>query len=281
LRTDYNSLFGMLISPRMSFRYNPNEQTVIRFSAGRGFHSPFVIAENISWLATNKALDFVQVTEAEVAWNYGANVTHKFKIGTRAASISIDAYRTDFTRQLLIDQETSVDSVRVYYTDRPSWAQTALFSFQMELVKGLDMKVATKFQDVQATYADGVRRWLPMLPRHRSLVSFDYTTPNQKWMATATMHLVGTQRLPDSQHTGHVHSDDFPERTPIYPVFQAQLTRKWKKFEIYLGGENLTSYTQHHLIIDADKPESKYFNASQVWAPAFGRMGFVGLRTSF
>ncbi len=279
LRTDYNSLFGILVAPRVSFRYNPNNRTVVRASAGRGFHSPFVLAENISWLATNKTVYFAQVTHAEAAWNYGANLTQKFQISTCAANWTIDLYRTDFTRQLLIDQETATDTVRAYYTTAPSWSQSVMLSFQLELMRGLDLKLATKFQDVQATYADGVRRWIPMLPRHRSLASLDYTSRNEKWKLNTTLHLVGTQRLPDNEGIPHLHGS-FPERTPVYPLLQAQLTHRFKRFEVYLGGENLTGYTQHHLIIAADRPESKYFNASQVWAPSFGRMGYLGIRFS-
>jgi outer membrane receptor for ferrienterochelin and colicins len=279
LRTDYNSLFGVLVSPRASARYNPSQATVWRASVGKGFHAPFIISENLSWLATNKALDFAKVTHAESAWNYGLNVVHKMQIGGRTASISFDAYRTDFERQLLIDQETRPDTLSVYYSTGKSWAQTAMAMFQINIAKGLDIKLATKVQDVQATYRDGVLRRAPMLPMHRHLVSLDYTTRDERWMLTATMHVVGTQRLPKNEGNPHVHGD-FPERTPVYPTFQAQLTRKWKRIEVYVGGENLSSYTQHRQIISADDPTSKFFNASQVWAPAFGRMGFVGLRVT-
>jgi outer membrane receptor for ferrienterochelin and colicins len=277
LRTDYNSLFGLLISPRASFRYNLTEKTVFRLSAGKGYHSPFLIAENISWLATNKTLDFAAVTHAESAWNYGLNFVQKFKVFGKESSISIDLFRTDFERQLLIDQETRPDTVAIYYTTAPAWAQTGMATFQMELTTWLDLKLATKMQDVQATYQDGVRRWLPMVARHRSLISLDFNVPNEKWAATTTLHLVGNQRLPKNEGAPHLHGN-FPERTPVYPVMSAQLTRKWKRFEVYVGGENLTAYTQHHQIISANDPSSKFFNASQVWAPSFGRMAFVGLR---
>jgi outer membrane receptor for ferrienterochelin and colicins len=277
LRADMHSLFGLLVSPRSSIKYNFNDRAVIRASVGRGFHSPYIIPENISWLATNKAIDFAQVTHAESAWNYGINYTQSFHIANRASSLAIDLYRTDFERQLLIDQETDLNKVQIYYNTDAAWAQTALATFQINPFKGFDVKLAWKIQDVQSTYADGIIRWQPLLPRHRGLLSLDYTTPNERWVFNTTAHVVGTQRLPNNEGIPHLHGN-FPSASDTYAVFAAQVTRKWKTFELYLGGENLGSYTQHHLIISANDPSSKYFNASQVYAPAFGRMAYLGLR---
>jgi outer membrane receptor for ferrienterochelin and colicins len=43
----------------------------------------------------------------------------------------------------------------------------------------------------------------------------------------------------------------------------------------------LTNYTQKRPIIDADNPFGQDFNATQVYAPITGAMGYVGLRFEF
>jgi hypothetical protein len=61
-------------------------------------------------------------------------------------------------------------------------------------------------------------------------------------------------------------------------VLNAQITRVWKQWEVYVGGENLTGYKQHNPIIAADRPFSTDFDASSIWGPIFGQMAYVGVR---
>ena len=66
-----------------------------------------------------------------------------------------------------------------------------------------------------------------------------------------------------------------------YPVvlINAQVTYvRVKDFEIYVGGENLTNFMQHDAIVLAENPSDEYFDASLIWGPVFGRMGYVGMR---
>jgi outer membrane receptor for ferrienterochelin and colicins len=49
-------------------------------------------------------------------------------------------------------------------------------------------------------------------------------------------------------------------------------------FNVYLGVENLLNYKQTNPIVSSDVPYSKYFDASMVWGPIYGRMLYAGLR---
>lgn len=55
------------------------------------------------------------------------------------------------------------------------------------------------------------------------------------------------------------------ELSPKYPVFFAQVSRKIKKLDLYLGCENIGNYKQEHPILAADHPFSTAFNSSVVW----------------
>jgi outer membrane receptor for ferrienterochelin and colicins len=57
-RIDWNSRFGWQATPRLSAKYNFTEKSIVRISAGRGFRSPNVVAENISLLASNRSVQF-------------------------------------------------------------------------------------------------------------------------------------------------------------------------------------------------------------------------------
>ncbi len=280
-RTDWNSRFGWLFTPRLSAKYNFTEKSVVRLSAGRGYRSPNLVAENISLLASNRQLRFASDLGLEVAWNYGLNLTQRFEVAKREASFSVDLYRTDFTRQVVVDVEQSPTQVFFYNLSGKSFSNSLLAMLQYNVLPGLDMKVAYKWNDVQTTYAGGDLRVQPLVARHRGLVTLDYTTPNKRWMFNTSMQLVGAKRLPDNSQVPHEYTHDFPVNSPTYATVNFQVTRHLgKKFEIYMGGENLTNYQQHHAIIAADDPSSPYFNGSQIWGPTMGTVGYLGIRFS-
>jgi len=66
----------------------------------------------------------------------------------------------------------------------------------------------------------------------------------------------------------------------IYPMLSAQVTHTYKKWEFYIGGENLTNFVQHHAIIDAQNPFSNFFDATRVWGSIMGANVYLGVRFS-
>lgn len=291
-RMDWNSRFGWQATPRLSAKYNFTEKSILRVSAGRGFRSPNVVAENISLLASNRNLVFgspitgnKQILGPEEAWNYGVNYTQNFKFAARDASFSVDLYRTDFVHQVLVDVERPpVDSqlsVYFYNSEGQSFSNSLLLNFQYNLLPGLDVKLSFKWNDVRAEFADGKLKTQPLVAQQRGLVSVDYTTPNKRWSFNTYVQIVGPQRLPDNSFLPHELTHDFPATSPTFALLNAQITRKFgQNFELYGGCENITGYQQHHAIISANNPASTFFNGSQVWAPMMRQVGYLGLRWS-
>ena len=279
-RVDYNSRFDRLMfTPRMSMKYNFSTETVVRLSAGRGFRSPNLMAENISLLASNRSFSFANDLGLEEAWNYGANFTRNFKIARKSGSFAIDLYRTDFVKQILVDVDRSPLTVYFYNVNGPSFSNSAMAMLQYNFFQGFEAKVVGKWQDVRATYSDGVLRRVPLTPVVRGLATVDYTTPNKKWTFNVRSQIVGPQRLPDNSQVPHELTHDFPAESPVYAILSGQITHIINaKTEIYFGGENLTNYQQHHAIIAANDPSSVYFNGSQLWAPMSGVVVYVGFR---
>ena len=61
----------------------------------------------------------------------------------------------------------------------------------------------------------------------------------------------------------------------------AQVTRKFKHFEVYIGGENLTDFSQKNAVISANNPWSASFDPTMVYGPIDGAMAYLGIRMSF
>ena len=69
-----------------------------------------------------------------------------------------------------------------------------------------------------------------------------------------------------------------PDKSPAYLLFYAQITKRYKSWDFYIGGENLSNFVQKDPIIAADNPFGKYFDSSMIWGPISGRMLYAGLR---
>lgn len=281
-RMDYNTRFKRwMFTPRLSAKYNFSTNSVFRLSAGKGYRSPHLVAENVSLLASNKSLQFAPGMGMESAWNYGVNYTQQYKWRGRPGSVSLDLYRTDFLNQILVDVDQSPFVVSFYEVKSNALSQIALLTAQYEVLKGLEVKISGKYQDARAVYSDGVERQAILLPKYRGLITLDYTTPNKKWMFNVRTQLIGAQRLPDNSQIPHEYTHGFPEYSPTYSLWSGQVTYHLSATtELYLGGENITNYQQHEAIIAAREPSSPYFNGAQLWAPMGGNILYLGIRYS-
>jgi outer membrane receptor for ferrienterochelin and colicins len=275
LRVDRHNLFGTLLTPRMHLRYNPWEKTSLRLSAGKGYHTANLIAENIAVLASARRIVAAQTSLQEKAWTFGAGVVQQFKFQEREGSLAIDAYRTQFIDRVLPDVEAA-RSIRFYNVQNGSWSNVLQLELNVEVLPRLDLRLAWRSQDVRATY-DGVLKQMPLTPGHQGLINLGWKTKSERWLADVTFAYTGSQRLPSTSDNPAGYQAG--ARSPAFPRLNAQVTRKLgKTFEIYLGGENLTNYRQASPVIAAGQPFGPYFDASIAWGPLMGAMCYMGLR---
>lgn len=75
IRGDYSSEYGFFVTPRAHVKYNPNEYLHFRLSAGKGYRTNHVLAENNYLLASSRKMKIASHLDQEEAWNYGASVS--------------------------------------------------------------------------------------------------------------------------------------------------------------------------------------------------------------
>lgn len=278
LRTDVHPKFGLFVSPRLNFKYNFNVGDVFRFAAGRGVRVANPIAENVAFLATNRAISVATDLKPEDAYNIGVNFVKTFKIaGTREARWSFDAYRTQFINQVIADLETDYQKAQFYNLNGKSYANTFLTMLNLPILNGFDIKLAYKFNDVKATYKNQLLE-VPLVAKHRSLLGLDYKTPNKKWLFNWTTQFIGQQRMADRKEIPAnlgVHKMAY---SPTYTLTHTSVNFFWKNMEFYTGVENLFGYTQHNPIMVWQDPTSLHFDATQIYAPMMGQRIYGGLR---
>jgi len=276
LRTDYHSVFGLLVTPRIHFRYQLDDHTSLRSSAGRGYRSASILAENMGILATSRSLVFLEDFNIEEAWNYGFNVTRDFHlINHREINISLDIYRTDFENRIIVDMDQDVSSVYFYNLNGKSYSNSFQAEVRAEPLERFDITLAYRDNDVKATY-NGDLLQAPLTSKYKGLITLSYATDFNIWTFDLTGQLNGQSRLPDTRMNPVAYQRD--EYSPAFFILHAQITKRFKHFDIYAGGENLTDFRQEDPIIASDDPFGQYFDASIVWGPLLGRRFYAGIR---
>lgn len=275
LRTDFHNLYGTFVTPRIHLKYDLSPRTALRVSAGSGFRTPNPIAENTAALISSRQVVVDGSIKPERAWNYGVNLTHEYQLFNRNGLVSLDFYRTDFTNQLITDLDSDPQQIRFYNLNGKSFANSFQAEVQYEPVKALDVKLAYKFYDVQQTIGNQLLE-RQFVSRHRALLNLAYATKFDKWKFDFTTQWYGSKRIPGTA----TNPTEFQRAaySPDYFLFNAQVTRAFKQWDVYVGGENLGNFTQANPIIAADQPFSPNFDASLVWAPVYGRMIYAGVR---
>ncbi len=275
VRADYNSRFGFYFTPRLHLRVNPSKTTTIRGSIGKGYRSPNLLAENSSVFVSQRVMYFAPDLGNEEAWNYGLNFAWNFTLFNEKAELSVDAYRTSFVKQVIADQDSMPTALYFYNLNGKSYANSAQIQFTFSPVKRLTITAAFRYNDVKITEG-GVLRQKSMVNQYKGLLSLGYATKFDKWKFDLTGQLNGPARIPDTQKMPAFLQR--PGWSPVWFNLLGQVTKKFKHFDVYVGGENLTNFRQSIPIAEYWKPYHTHFDASMAWGPIVGITIYAGIR---
>ena len=141
--------------------------------------------------------------------------------------------------------------------------------------------MAYKYYDVKTDYNSG-RLSKPLTPKHRFFANASYETHKNEntkgqWKFDATYNWLSEQRFASTVSNPLPYQ--LPEFTPKVATLNAQITKVFSpKFEVYLGGENITNMRQSNPIVGANDPFGSNFDTTYVYGPIFGVMYYAGLR---
>lgn len=275
LRADFHNLYGTFFTPRMHLKFAPREDFIVRASAGKGYRTPYVIAENPWILASSRNLITLEAPEMEEAWNYGINATRYIDVLGRELRISLDAYRTDFVNQLVVDLDRDPYAIYTYNLEGKSYANSIQLEAHYEVLRNLEMTAAIRYNDVKTT-TDGRLQSKPLVNTYKALLSLSWQSPMKRWQGDLTAQFNGSSRLPSTE----AYPEEYRrgDTGPAYTIILGQVTRNFKTWNVYLGVENLLDFVQKDPILAYDMPFSPYFDAASSWGPIHGRKIYLGLR---
>ncbi|MDR6195779.1 outer membrane receptor protein involved in Fe transport [Siphonobacter sp. BAB-5404] len=282
-RVDFHNLYGTRFTPRLHVLVHLPAEIDARLSAGKGWRVPNPVAENYGMLVNSRNWTMLDSRiNPEQSWNYGLSLTKALPWGGKNSSFTLDFYRTDFQNQLVVDME-SADRIVVYNLRGKSYANSFQAEWNVQPLPRTEIKLAYRWFDVQQTVRTpgGDQTLLPKMFVNRDRVLFNIGWASdrfEKWKFDFTWQWNGRRRVPNSE-AGHIHDVTSP---PVYaPAFSnlnAQVTKNFRTWALYVGGENLANFTQKNPIIGANDPFGKNFDASMVWGPVIGRMIYAGFR---
>ena len=286
IRVDHHNLLGTFVTPRLHARYSPWSKSAFRASFGRGKRSANIFTENQQLFSTSRAINIVNSggtiygLDPEIAWNYGFSYLQGFNLFGRKADITFDYYKTDFKNQVVVDWENP-DVVRFYNLNGKSFANSFQAELNYNLFENFDLRLAYKHYNVKTDYSSG-RLERPLTPKQRVFVNAAFETPRDEgvfayWKFDTTFNWLSDQRFANTLTNPIAYQ--LPRRTPTVATLNAQITKVFSpKFEVYLGGENITNLRQSNPILGADDPFGANFDSTFVYGPIFGSMYYIGLR---
>lgn len=276
VRGDYSSEYGFFVTPRAHIKFNPNDYIHFRVSAGKGYRASRVLAENNYLLASSRKIVMDAPLGQEEAWNYGASISTYLPLFGKTLNLNAEYYYTDFIRQVVTDVDSNPHQVLFANLSGRSYSQ----SFQVEATypffEGFTLTAAYRLTDAKTTYS-GVLREKPLTSRYKGLLSASYQTPLGIWQFDTTLQLNGGGRMPLPYTTGDGNRSWNP-RYGSFVQLSAQVTRYFRRWSVYIGGENLTNYRQRDPVIDARHPWGPDFDATMIWGPVHGIKGYIGVR---
>lgn len=278
VRADYSTLYDFFVTPRVHIKYNPFDWFHIRASAGKGFRTANVLAENNFLLSSSRKMYIADNLDQEEAWNTGLNLSFYIPLFGKELSLSGEWYYTDFLKQIVVDMDSDPHAVRFYNLDGRSYSNSFQVEASYPFFRGFTLTAAYRYTDAKTDYRneEGVAHRLkkPLVSDYKGLLTASYQTPLKKWQFDLTGQFNGGGRMPTPDASNPLWEPNFK----TYTVVNAQITKYFRQWSIYVGAENLFNYKQPNPIIDASNPRGDNFDGSMVWGPVHGRKIYAGIR---
>lgn len=276
-RIDHSSTYGTFYTPRFNVKFTPAQFFTLRLSVGKAYRSVHAFAENNYLLASGRTFS-VDPLDQEKAWNYGVTTAWNFHLFGKLLKLNVEYFYTRFSNQAVVDYDSNPAEIHITNLNGKSYSHTFQADATYEPINGLQVTAAYRLNDVKTTYG-GELLEKPLQSKYKALLALSYKTPLELWQFDLNLQLNGGGRMP-KPYTLTDGAMSWNKRFHAYEQLSLQVTRWFRHFSVYVGGENLTNFKQKHPIVNADKPWSSEFEPTMVWGPVLGRMFYAGIRVT-
>ena len=291
LRGDWFLEQGFKVSPRVTLKYMPVDEVVIRANGGRGLRYSTPLIDNIGVFSTGK--QFVGSYNDHIledAWTFGGNLTYYLPIGASSNSyVSLDYFKTQFDQQMVVDYEMGSNMISFYALNgNRSFTDNFQLDFSVDPIERFNITTTFRYTNAMIDLAGQGLVEKPMTSRFKGVLNLQYATNLNRWIFDFTASLNGSCRVYNFMENLQDADGNLlykNGRTPVYPMLYAQVTRRFKGWDVYMGAENLTNFTQKNPVLGTKQegtsfvnPRVSSFDASCIWGPLMGLKAHIGFR---
>ena len=286
-RFDHDKNHKGIHSPRIAYKFTPNQNHIFRASFGTGFRVVNLFTEDHAALTGSRKVIIKNDLNPEKSYNANINYVYNKAFSFGNFNLDASAFYSYFTNKIIGDFES--DPNLIIYDNLDGYAVSRGLALNLDILFSIPLRA-----NIGISYLDVFRnekneelknQKIQQLhaPRWSGNYTLSYTFP-KKWMIDLTGNWYGKMRLP-------ILPNDFrPEYSKTYMLTNIQVTKTLKQFEIYGGLKNIFNFIPKNPIMRSfdpfdknvddpiNNPNGYTFDTAYNYAPLQGIRGFLGLR---
>lgn len=284
-RYDHHNVHGNIFTERISFKFSPAVNSVIRLTGGSGFRVVNLFTEDHAALTGARDVVIKNDLRPEQSWNVNLNYTQV--IPHRNGYINLDGslFFTYFTNKILGDFLTDPDKIIYDNLNGHAISKGITLNSEFYLANGFKFSPGITLMDVYRIDKNVSAEKIPQIhaPGFSGTFTMSYAVKPIQLSFDLTGRVTGPMYLP-------VVPNDFrPDMSPWFGILNIQATKNLgRRWEIYGGVKNLLNFIpQDPLLrpfdpfdkqVEVDNPYHYTFDTSYTYAPMQGIKGFLGVR---
>lgn len=289
-RLDKHSMIdNPIVSPRLNFRYNPNDKISLRTSFSQGFRAPQAFDEDLHVTAVSGAVALIQIDpnlETEKSQSYSASIDYSDNFGEVQTNFLAEVFYTNLDNVFVLE-EIGLDSGGNIILERRNGSGAVVKGINLEgkivPVQKIQLQFGMTFQKSEYKKAlnwsdDGVLA--PQKKMFRAPDQYGYLTANYQIVKPMTISLSGTYTgsMLVQHFAGYVPNNTEYDTPEFYDV-NMKISYDFKlngsaKLQLNGGMQNIFNSYQK----DFDK--GAFRDAGYVYGPGLPRTYFMGLKLS-
>ena len=286
-RLDYDKHHKDIHSPRFAYKFSPNNRHIFRASFGTGFRVVNLFTEDHAALTGSR--DVIIKNDLNPEKSYNGNLNYVFNKTFDFGNFNLDAtaFYSYFTNKIVGDFETNQNLI--IYDNLDGHAVSKGISINTDIVFRFPLKInfGFSYMDVYRKERDENDQMQKSQQFHAPKWSGNYVISYnfpKRFTVDLTGNWYGKMRLP-------ILPNDFrPEYSPFYMLTNIQLTKSFRKIEIYGGFKNIFNFRPKNPLMrpfdpfnnnindPINNPYGYTFDTAYNYAPLQGIRGFIGLR---
>ena len=285
-RLDYNSIHGIILSPRLNYKWNSLDKTqVIRLGIGNGYRVANVFTEDHAALTGAREIEFVEDLKPETSWNANINYIKKFYADNGSVfTIDASAFYTYFENKIIPDYLTDINKIIYANLDGHAVSKGLSVNLDWAHASGLKAMLGATVLDVYSVEKN-IKEWQMLTEKLMGTWTISYPVKSVGITIDYTGNLIGPMRLPTLGE-----NDMRPNKSNAWSIQNIQVTKKIRPaIEAFAGVKNFLNWTPTHGGIEIisrahdpferiDDPNLLPFDPNYVYGPNQGIRGFIGFR---